>query len=301
MTANVKSGFSLVEMVVAMAIMVTMTGAIFELMNPAYGLFQAQPDASDLQQRVRVSTDAIFKDLVSAGAGTGGRLPGVMPFRRGTDAPDPPGTFFADRVSVLSIPAFAPRTTVRIATEGNAVLVNEQPTCPNSDPLCGFGTGELAVIFDESGAYDTFRITDVGKTPPVLVHAGSTLSKSYAEGAVVASVAAATYSLQTDQATGLRQLMKYDGDRTNLPLVDDVEGLRFEWFGAAGSLGRALLTDGPWLPDAASPARYDADLLRVRRIRVSLRVRPERLFLGAPLLDQRISFDVTPRNLGVGP
>jgi len=296
-----KSGFSLVEMVVAMAIMVTMTAAIFELMNPAYGMFQAQPDASDLQQRVRVSADAIFKDLVSAGAGTGGRFPGVMPFRRGADAPDPPGTFFDDRVSVLSMPSFAARTTVRIATGGNAVLVNDSPTCPSSNPLCGFATGELAVIFDESGAYDTFRVTDIGKNPSVLVHAGSMLSKSYAAGAVVAAVVAATYSLQNDPATGLAQLMKYDGNRTDLPLVDDVAGLRFEWFGATGSLGRALLTDGPWLPDSASPARYDADLLLVRRIRVSLHVRPERQFLRAPLLDQKISFDVTPRNLGVGP
>jgi hypothetical protein len=33
----------------------------------------------------------------------------------------------------------------------------------------------------------------------------------------------------------------------------------------------ALLADGPWCPDAASPNRFDADLLRVRRVRVSLR------------------------------
>lgn len=33
----------------------------------------------------------------------------------------------------------------------------------------------------------------------------------------------------------------------------------------------SLLTDGPWCPDALSPIRYDADLLRVRQVVVSLR------------------------------
>jgi prepilin-type N-terminal cleavage/methylation domain-containing protein len=295
----VKSGFSLVEMVVVMAIMVTITGALFELMNPSYGLFQTQPEASDLQQRVRVATDTLFKDLVAAGAGTGGYFPAVMPFRRGADAPDLPGSFFEDRVSVLHVPLLAAKTTVRTATEGNAVLVHEQPGCSNGHPLCGFESDGLAVIFDESGAFDTFRITAVEESPPALAHAGSTLSKSYAPGAAVASVMASTYWLQTDQASGVPQLMKYDGNRTDLPLVDDVLGLRFEYFGITEALGHARLTDGPWLPDPSFPGRYDADLLHVRRIRVTLHVQPMRLFHGAPPLDQEIRFDVTPRNLGL--
>lgn len=47
-------------------------------------------------------------------------------------------------------------------------------------------------------------------------------------------------------------------------------------FGTADSalvpLTAAQLTDGPWCPDAAAPARYDADLLRIRSIQVTLRV-----------------------------
>ena len=33
-----------------------------------------------------------------------------------------------------------------------------------------------------------------------------------------------------------------------------------------------LLTDGPWCPDAADPNRYDADLLRVRQVVMTLTV-----------------------------
>jgi hypothetical protein len=36
-----------------------------------------------------------------------------------------------------------------------------------------------------------------------------------------------------------------------------------------------LLADGPWCPDGATPNRYDADLLRVRLVRITLRVQAQ--------------------------
>ena len=38
------------------------------------------------------------------------------------------------------------------------------------------------------------------------------------------------------------------------------------------SCTRSMLTDGPWCPDAAATNRFDADLLRIRMIVVSVRV-----------------------------
>ncbi|HKY22283.1 MAG TPA: prepilin-type N-terminal cleavage/methylation domain-containing protein [Vicinamibacterales bacterium] len=297
----VTSGFSFVEMIVAMAIMLVLSAAIFELINPAYGMF-AHPDLSDVQQRIRVASDAIFKDIVTAGSRPGGTFPPVLPFRTGARSPDPPGTFFDDRISVLYVPTSGAGTTLRVATEeGNIVLVNAQPGCPAGSPLCSFAANELAVICDESGAYDTFRILEVQPASLALVHEGRTLSKSYAPGTTVAPVVAATYWVQTDPSTGHGQLMKYDGDRTDLPVVDDVAALRFEYYGGAGRFDRAQLTDGPWLPDPAFTTRYDADLLLIRRIRITLQVRQQQPLLRAPLVDQEITFDVTPRNLGLRP
>lgn len=37
----------------------------------------------------------------------------------------------------------------------------------------------------------------------------------------------------------------------------------------------AAMTDGPWCPDEVSPNRWDADLIRLRLVRVSLRVQPQ--------------------------
>jgi hypothetical protein len=79
-------------------------------------------------------------------------------------------------------------------------------------------------------------------------------------------------------------------------------------------LTAAQLTDGPWCPDAGSPLRWDADLLRVRRVSVAIRVQAAPALLrgpasalfaragtsrGAPawLPDLQIRFDVSPPNL----
>ena len=84
--------------------------------------------------------------------------------------------------------------------------------------------------------------------------------------------------------------------------------------GRLARAGAALFTDGPWCPDALAPNRFDADLLRVRRIDVLLRVQaalPQ--FRGRDLLrfrnpgvatapaqavpDQDIRFSVSPHSL----
>jgi hypothetical protein len=85
-------------------------------------------------------------------------------------------------------------------------------------------------------------------------------------------------------------------------------------------LTSAQLTDGPWCPDAASENRYDADLLRVRTVRVMIRLQTGNALLRASLASGRgalfantgtarqaarmvpdlsIRFDVSPRNMNL--
>jgi hypothetical protein len=80
----------------------------------------------------------------------------------------------------------------------------------------------------------------------------------------------------------------------------------------------ALLTDGPWCPDATARNRFDADLLRIRRVRFSLRVQTALESLRGPasvlftrgglartasryVPDLEIQLDVSPRNLNLEP
>jgi prepilin-type N-terminal cleavage/methylation domain-containing protein len=80
-------------------------------------------------------------------------------------------------------------------------------------------------------------------------------------------------------------------------------------------LGAAVLSDGPWCPDASNPNRFDADLLRIRRVVVTLRVESAATSLRGPagrlfsragtasgrafVPDQEVRFDVAPRNLNL--
>lgn len=54
----------------------------------------------------------------------------------------------------------------------------------------------------------------------------------------------------------------------------------------------AMLADGPWCPDAASPNRYDADLLRIRLVRVTLRMQASQ-----QTSEFEVIFDVSPRSM----
>lgn len=355
-----RAGFSLVELLIATAISVAIAGAILGLTAPAHAMFETAAARADIQQRVRMAVEAITKDLMMAGAS--GQLGGIIapgrtfatvaPYRRGWQSPDPPGTFFDDRLSILYVPPSAPEAVLAADTASTAfVTVQPQSGCPPSTPLCGFATNQQVMIFDASGSHDEFRVAAVQDGPPALVGDGHALSTTYAGGAIVAGVVTATYWIRHDIAADVHQLMRYDGRQTDSPLVDDVVGLKFEYFGdpsppslvkllhepsgpwtsygppplqvhdnclftvdgdtavprpemrdlgeppSLAPLSRGQLVDGPWCPDATSTVRFDADLLRVRRVRVTLRLRAAHTAANVRAPDAEVTFDVAPRNL----
>jgi len=212
-------GFSLIELLVTMAITIAITSGMFSFIHSARGVFEVDLEHTDLQQRARVATDALFRDLVMAGAGL--QSPALAPFRRGSINPDMPGSAFPDRVSVLYVPP------------------------------------------DTAG--------------PITV----------------------TYGRRVDTA-GVPHLTRYDGNASEMPLVDQVMGLRFEYFDVDGQLiVMSRFSDGPWVPDAVSADRFDADLRAIRRVRAFVRLRPARVFAAAPLADLEVAIDVSPRNLNL--
>jgi prepilin-type N-terminal cleavage/methylation domain-containing protein len=287
-------GFSLVELLVSLLIVLVVTNALVALVNPAQVLFTVQAEMPDMEQRLRVSAEMLGRDVRMAGGGT---FASVVPQRRGLESPDAPGTYRSDRVSALHVPATAPHATVARATDGAGTIeVAARPRCPPTDPVCGFRSGALAVIFDATGAYDTFLVSGVSTDPPAVLHAGFSFAKSYPAGATVAHAEAATYWLRVDPRSNVSQLMKYDGQQTDLPLADNVAELRFEYYAdAASRLDSAVLTDGPWLPDATFANRFDADLRRVRRVRATIRVRANQTILHSPIADRAATIEIAVR------
>ena len=387
--ARAEAGFSLVEMMIATAMMVTVTAATFSLMNPSHGMFAAQPEVMDMQQRMRIGVDTLYKDLMMAGAGTySGSMTGslgnyfapILPYRIGNTTPDNPGSFFTDRVTLIYVPSTSAQTTISQAMPNTSaeIKVNAQPGCPNNDQLCGFKQGMTVLILDDTGAWDTFNITEVQTNAMHLQHRGEQLNKSYGSGSYITQVNMYTYWLKTDTVAGNYQLMRYDGNLTDDPIADNVVGLSFEYYGevnppqlraglippttygpkppdlgvdnstdnwGAGEnctfmvsngahtprlstlqggnangvvkLTEEMLKDGPWCPDSSAPGRYDADLLRIRKVRATLRVQAASPSLrGAAgtlftrsgtsrgserfIPDHEIKFDVVARNLTLG-
>jgi len=113
--------------------------------------------------------------------------------------------------------------------------------------------------------------------------------------------ASRTYYLRS-AAPGTFQLMQYDGGLSDLPMLDHVVQLSFDYFGPATSGGPlvrlepATLVDGPWMEDAAH-RMFDADLLRVREVRASLRLESTDPWLRRLVPDEEIVLHIAMRNI----
>lgn len=386
-------GFSLVELLLASLITLIVVGAAFELAAPAQRMFQAQPEAADMQQRMRVAVDSLRRDLLMAGAGTyagpalgplNNDIAPIMPMRAFGDTPDQArGVFFrSDAISFLYVPATASQTRLSEALAPGALdpILENPPNCPiaTSQQVCGFASGDRVLLTSAGGNWDVYSVDQVVNGVMTLLHRGAPSNASYPAGSAVAEIRSGTYFLKSDVAAGTYQLMRHDGWITDSPVVDDVVALEFRYFGvaqtpeltgapldmagpwttygpapppigvtrgswAAGEncvfavvdgahvprlstlppggltlveLTSSMLTDGPWCPDSLSANRFDADLLRVRRIHVSLRVQSALASLRGPagvlfahggtaragdryVPDLVTQFDITPRNLNL--
>jgi hypothetical protein len=110
------------------------------------------------------------------------------------------------------------------------------------------------------------------------------------------------------------------GENCIFAVVDGIQTPRLVTLAPGGlaliELTPASLTDGPWCPDLLSPNRFDADLLRIRRIHVTLRVQSALASLRGPagalfarggtarfgdrfVPDLIAQFDITPRNMNL--
>jgi hypothetical protein len=210
---------------------------------------------------------------------------------------------------------------------------------------------------------------------------------TFPAGSKIVEAASHTYYLKTDVANNAFQLMHYDGtSNADVPVVDNVVGLSFDYYGDAqppivrkpladptppgttygpkpsavalpnaanptagpfvagencifsndgspipapklATLGggtQALVkftaadfTDGPFCPNATNANRWDADLLRIRKVGVTLRVQTAVSALRGPasvlftrggtskggvkwVPDQELHFEIAPRNLNLG-
>jgi hypothetical protein len=307
------AGFSLLELTIAMTLTMAVTTTVVTIVQPARGTIAAQPELADIQQRLRVGVDTLTRDLMAAGAGSyvaghSGPLsdffPPVLPFRHGSVAADPPGTFRTDTITVIAVPPTTAQTMLRVALTPDSLTLHVAAAagCPAGLNLCGFMPGMNALVFGDAGAFDLFSIAAVDDAASEITvaawPAGS--SSGYGAGAAVVQADVHTYYMKRDPVTNTCQLMHSNGSaNADAPILDHVVGLAFEYFG-----------------DALTPLTAGDDLRRIRAIGVMLRVEAGLAALRGPagalfsnggtatsphawMPDQEIRFRVSPRNLSL--
>lgn len=243
-------GFTLLELLISMSIMLVVTGAIFALVNPGTGAYGIQPEVANMQQRLRMASSFLHRDLMMAGAGPYTAAPGtstqvaagpllqylapVQPYRTGRIDPDPDQSVYyrPDAITIRYVPDTASQTTTLEPIGSTAASVGIQTAvghagCPVGDAACGFEVDDTVLVFDDAGASDAFRVTAVAAGRLTLQAQSSSLSSTYPAGVPLVRAVTHTYYLDTSSD----QLVRYDGWDTPLPLVDDVVALTFRYFG----------------------------------------------------------------------
>jgi hypothetical protein len=288
---------SLAELLVATALTCVVLGGVATAVRPLQSSFAAEQEAIDLQQRVRVAVETMTRDLRTAAS--------VRPYRVGAIGDDAEaGIDFRPDVIGIHFPAGPSEAessrTYFLRTRGDVVGIESVG-------------GSEHVLMRYDGRESTFPVLDDvvrlefeyfgDPEPPRVVGA----SESEAIDVTYGPAPPASTVDDPSDPWGI-------GENCTFALVDGVHTPRLPALGGAAlvALTSSMLTDGPWCPDVSDGDRFDADLLRVRRVRVHLRLQAPTPFRGpaGPLFlhagiaaeprrwvpDQEITVDVSLRN-----
>ena len=303
--ALVRDGVALLDLLVATCVALVTLAIVSTALPPILDVVRVVPEATDLQQRARV-TEAVIEDVLrntGAGADLLGEgpltraVPGLMP-RRILGPADPPDTAWADRISLLRVEARAAQAPVASAVPAGstAVTVSWHPAC-GTHPSCGFRRDDLVLVYSRTGA---MVVATLAAVQGLLLTLTTPPDQALDLPATIVAISIRTLSL--DVVRG--QLRRADDGSSPQPVTDDVIGMRFRYYGSAAAprwpavggtetcavaadgsprlgmlgpvpgppveLSMADFVDGPWC--GAGAWRFDADLLRVRAVRVGLRL-----------------------------
>ena len=347
-------GFSLIELLVALVVSTTVTLLACMLVVGAQSAWRVASAQSDVQHRARALGDTLSRALLESGGGPySGIARGpllraiapVLPRRIGRRGAHAATAFRRDAFTVIrTVGEATPLTLLTAAAAGTGTL-EVSPGSGCATAACELGEGSAVLVLDLAGGFDIFTVTAVtGAVLSVRPH-GTGSGRGYAAGSPVLAVETASYFVDAATST----LREYDGDASDVPIGDDVVGMDVRYFGtvyppalprpvpgqsnclyaADGSyngvlmpmlagigalteLSADILTDGPWC--GSGDTQFDADLLRVRRVRLVIRLQAsdpavrgrDRSRFSHPgtartdssaVPDLVLSVDVTPRNL----
>jgi len=239
-------GFSLVELLLAMAVMVTFTSALMSLILAGQSIARLQPEAADVQQRARIALQTLGAELALAGAGLDrGPQAGALAQYFPPIEPSPDGG-----LTIWYLSGRAAQTTLAapLAQGATDAPIQNAGPCPAPDSGCAFTQASTAIVFDAHGCRDVLRIDAV--TPTSLQVRAGARGCDYAPGAAIAQGEVRTYRVDP----GTRQLLRRD-EATGLtvPVLDHVTAMTVEYLDGGRrvrvTLRLAAATPNPLVPD----------------------------------------------------
>ncbi len=279
------SGFSLVELMVAMTITLIISGAIYGLLAGGQSAFQREPALTDRQQNARIAMDLIEHDVANAGRG----LPLVaQAFSDGLDQQGPGPGGAANLSDVLELVLSDPQCPTQsvcnppgaFGDPGPYVTREAQNGCLN--PV---GGGDRPLLLVADG----FRFSvhpNINSVPDVCPGGANNLRfqlgppyagfNTWGAGAATASPSAVMYGARIvryqlqPEADGVLSLVRSDVPGANPQVVArGIEDLQVQYLNAAG-WANAPGPVGPCAPAGCAAADYAAV---VRQVRVSILAR----------------------------
>lgn len=226
-------GFSVIELLIALAIVMALAGALAGVVEPARAVFDRVPAELDLLQRGRTAIDVISNALRSAGRNVAamnelGSFADMVPAFALTD-PDESGEAFS--TLTVTTPAVNGAQGILTADQAGAFagLTLGPTVCPNVLEVCGFSPGTTAIILDGEGRHDLFEVASVVAGARTLTADGG-LSQAYPAGSAVIEIDRHTFSL-AGQADGSFSLIRETAAGAIQPVVDGVASLVFRGSG----------------------------------------------------------------------
>ena len=315
-----------------MLLTLVVIGAVVGAVGPHAMGARLQPDAVDAQQRLRAAVDVLSRALYVAGAGVDAGtlagplvrfLPPVIPRRVGRAFQDPPSVPRPDALTLVHASSSVSQSALALPLVGSTATLLALPGCPLTRPACALDPDDGLVIFDEEGHFDLFTVLTTAGMSAAVRHRGRQGAYAFPAGSHAAEAELRVYYFDAAR----QQIRVSDGDLTDQPLVDGIAQMSVEYVGsplpprlpkppagianclydalgtpnpalvvlpaAAGGLAQlplSLMSDGPWC--GAGDTMFDADVLRIRRVRMTLTVAA-----GRSRRNPLVTFDVAPRNL----
>jgi hypothetical protein len=285
---------TLAELLVSTCVTTLAAGAAVAVVIPLQRGFAAHPEAAGLTQRTRVVDEIVAGDLRRASL--------VLPYRFGdVDSDDRRGLFFRpDVVTTLFDPVDALARGIVVPTGRTYHVKQDAESIWQLMQYDGHASDQPAVEDVVSVRFEYF-----GEAQPPAV----TVTDA---GDVHVTYGARPPPLDTDDPADAWG----PGENCTIVKVDGGYGPRLQTLGTGlVPLTGAVFTDGPWCPDASHGFRFDADLLRIRRVRVEIRLQASRPFRGPAgglfvnsgaagdavryVPDQTVAVEIAPRNLNV--